>query len=481
MPARGQPLSCQCGTRLARDNPGLLCSACQRNVTDLRAGAPLVPPDFWLFPKMREALASRHIGQIIYAYRTHPYHRKALAQEIVSGWLDLSQAQLSRIETGPPVQDLIRLTRWAHALRIPRQVLWFELVEPDVTGAGADEVSATLRRSFLALGGSTVAGHLLATADSELSMIHMTLDRGTASAERAAGLEQVAAELGVQVGKAAPLTVLEPALVSVQGVRSLLVERQPTRLQTRLVRTSAKLSTVVGEIMLNVGRFAHARAWYEAAEHAASDVGDRYLADMALGGRAYLPTYSDDPRGVIALLAPRLDANPVPSPAISWLWGLRARAHAALGEVTEFDRAIANSRDCLARSPQELIAPGIFSFRPERLEFYEADGAALLTKPQRAMDAADRALALYDVTQIQEPALVRLEKARALVQAGEVPEACRVAMQAISDPRTYHTAAVRTRAQRFDRQLRTCSAGSTRTAGEWRDTYRRLVDQRNET
>ena len=94
---------------------------------------PLVRPEFWLVPHLQAALVSRHIGRIIFAYRTHPHHGRALSQEIVGGWLGLSQAQLSRIETGPPVQDLTRLTHWARILRIPRQVLWFELVEPDAT------------------------------------------------------------------------------------------------------------------------------------------------------------------------------------------------------------------------------------------------------------------------------------------------------------------------------------------------------------
>ena len=305
-------------------------------------------------------------------------------------------------------------------------------------------------------------------------MIYMTLDRGTASAQRVAQLEDAAAELGVQVRRVAPLSVLEPTLVSLRRARSLLVERQPTSLQVRLVRTSAKLSTVVGEIMFNVGRFDCAREWYKAAEHAANDAGDRYLADIALVGQAYLSTYSDNPRGVIALLSPRLDARPSSTPAVSWLWGLQARAHAALGEAKEFNRAIANARDCLARSPRELITPGIFSFAPEKLAFCEANGAVLLHEPRRAIQAADRALSLYDMSETADPALVRLDSASALVQSREVPEACRVAIEAVSDPCTYLHASVTARAQRFDRLL---GGGHGPEAGEWRDTYRRLFDQ----
>ena len=462
------------------------CAACQRKGRGIRASAPLVPPDFWLLPAMRVALTSRHIGRVIYAYRTHPYHGRALSQEVVGGWLGLSQAQLSRVENGPPVRDLAKLMSWSRVLGIPGQLLWFEQGEPDEPGpevpavAGTGEVSATLRRDLLALGGSvaagTAAGQLFGVLDGELSLVHITLGRGSASPEWVAGLEQAAAELGVQVARGAPLAVLEPTLTHLRGVRSLLVERQPTRLQARLVRISAKLSTVVGEIMMNVGRFAHAREWYKAAEYAAGDAGDRYLTDITLAGQAYLPTYSDDPRGVIALLAPRLDGrDPTPSPAISFLWGLTARAHAALGEAAEFNQAIENARECLERSPTEFLTPGIFSFTPEKLAFYEADGAVLCNEPHRATTAADRALSLYDVTAIAEPALVRLEKARALVQSGEVLEAYRVAIEAVSDHDAFRSATVRTRAQRFDRSVR---ASRGHVASEWRDTYHRLFVRR---
>lgn len=336
-------------------------------------------------------------------------------------------------------------------------------------------MSTTLRRDLLALGGSAAAGHLLGALDGELSLVYLTLDRGTGSTQRVAGLEQAAAELGVHIAKVGPLPVLEPTLTHLRGVHSLLVERQPTSLQARLVRTSSKLSTLVGEIMLQMGKFAHAQEWYKAAEHAANDAGDRYLADIALAGQAYLPTYRDDPREVVTLLTPRLDAHPTPSPAASVLWGLAARAHATLGAATEFNHAIENARECLERSPHELVEPGIFSCEPQKLAFYEADGAVLLNEPQRGIKAANQALSLYDVTQIQDRVLVRLEKASALVQSGESPEACRVAIEAVSAPGTYHSALVRARAQRFDHRLGNVRV---READEWRDTYHRTFEMK---
>jgi hypothetical protein len=77
---------------------------------------------------MPAALASWHIGQVIRAYRHHPHHGpRPLPQELVGGWLGLTQAQLSRVEGGPAITDLSKLVLWATTLKIPGQRLWFKL------------------------------------------------------------------------------------------------------------------------------------------------------------------------------------------------------------------------------------------------------------------------------------------------------------------------------------------------------------------
>ncbi|MFJ3896845.1 helix-turn-helix domain-containing protein [Streptomyces sp. NPDC090083] len=89
---------------------------------------------------MHEALASWHMGQVFYAYRSHPWHGRVLSQELMASWLELNQAQLSRIESGKAPQDLGKLMRWAHSLRIPPDLLWFKL--PVVGRATATAVVA---------------------------------------------------------------------------------------------------------------------------------------------------------------------------------------------------------------------------------------------------------------------------------------------------------------------------------------------------
>jgi hypothetical protein len=69
----------------------------------------------------------------------------------------MGQAQVSRLESGPPVLHLDRLIQWARALRIPAEYLWFKLPEDDQAPSGGEDVN---RRRLLASTGVAVAGAL---------------------------------------------------------------------------------------------------------------------------------------------------------------------------------------------------------------------------------------------------------------------------------------------------------------------------------
>ena len=118
---------CACGTRLARDNRGRQCNACQKKARDLVVSPPVVPPDFWRTAEMSEAFEACDMSAVIRAYRTHAHHGRVISQEVAARWLGISQTRLSRIEGDEGVSDLPRLMRWAHVLGMPRDLLWFRM------------------------------------------------------------------------------------------------------------------------------------------------------------------------------------------------------------------------------------------------------------------------------------------------------------------------------------------------------------------
>lgn len=138
----------RCGGLLAGDNQESPCRPCQRAARADESSPPEVPPEFWDNDELRAALVKeRHIGHAVRSYRWHPFHgRKPIPQEVAARWLNISQAQLARIERGRPISDLERLTQWALTLRIPQELLWFTLTP----AAELDERDDVRRRQFLA-------------------------------------------------------------------------------------------------------------------------------------------------------------------------------------------------------------------------------------------------------------------------------------------------------------------------------------------
>ncbi|MGH3771723.1 MAG: helix-turn-helix domain-containing protein [Pseudonocardiaceae bacterium] len=134
---------CRCGTQLAADNSEPQCARCQRASRGKLLAPPQVPAGFWRAERFRQAFDAQHIGWISRAYRTHPHHYavygpSGISQTLLGQWLGLSQAQISRIETGAPIRHLDTLHHWVRALRIPAELLWFRL-PPEEQRAATDQ------------------------------------------------------------------------------------------------------------------------------------------------------------------------------------------------------------------------------------------------------------------------------------------------------------------------------------------------------
>jgi hypothetical protein len=123
---------CGCGQRLARDHVGERCGVCERAAAQRELVAPQVPAEFWDTPAFGDAFDAQHMGMVARAYRRHPFHVAAygaggIPQTLLGGWLGLTQAQVSRLENGPPFRNLDTLAQWARVLQIPPGLLWFKL------------------------------------------------------------------------------------------------------------------------------------------------------------------------------------------------------------------------------------------------------------------------------------------------------------------------------------------------------------------
>jgi hypothetical protein len=133
-----------------------LCGLCQG--TRRRDRAPEVPPEFWHTDSMAAALDSGDLGRVLRAYRFHPFHGQPLPQCIVAGWLHVSQATLSRIESGHRRLTVDEIAGFARALGHSIAVRWTPLHD---TGEDVDPLS---RRSLIGAGVAAALGLNATTA-----------------------------------------------------------------------------------------------------------------------------------------------------------------------------------------------------------------------------------------------------------------------------------------------------------------------------
>lgn len=113
-----------CSVPLASDNRGGQCSPCLKaeSQSGTTGEAPHPGDDFWTRQDIQDAIAARHFGRLLRAYR----RAHGIRQATVADWFGLAQGRISGIErSAAPVTDLAKLERWSQILRIPQEYLWF--------------------------------------------------------------------------------------------------------------------------------------------------------------------------------------------------------------------------------------------------------------------------------------------------------------------------------------------------------------------
>ncbi|ADP79545.1 helix-turn-helix domain-containing protein [Pseudofrankia inefficax] len=363
----------RCGHRLAADNRAATCSACQSTATSDRGHPPDVPNEFWRAVAIGEAIATWHMGRVIYAYRCHPWHGQALPQELVAGWLGLTQAQLSRIENGRAPEELSKLVRYSQILGIPADLLWFDRPgdprqrqpadpprsrESDVEllgvaaadgGGGPYRVLAEVgeviivavdRRTFLAgSGAGLLVGGQAVPVESPGQVAGQVVDHLTGQIESFYAAEAVYG----------PRAVIPSVLVQQELTRQL-VGASRGAIRQDLLRTSAAYTGRLTWLRQDAGDFATASQWANETLELSHRVGDAQLIRHALVNKAMICTDQRDGAGTLDLTDAALADEAVLCAKVR-VQALQqsAHGHALLGDRTATDTALDQASALLAR------------------------------------------------------------------------------------------------------------------------------------
>ncbi|MFI7513943.1 helix-turn-helix domain-containing protein [Micromonospora echinofusca] len=447
----------RCGGRLARDNDSGRCAPCQAAERDRLSAPPVVPASFWEHGPVRRALAERHLGRVVRAYRFHPYHgRTALPQTVVAGWLGITQAQLSRVENGPPLVHLDRLTHWAQVLRIPPRFLWFSLparltkvaeydaapvkeagpterpARTDATLAASNQGGGTTdRRQFHAL--AALAG-IAATGSLDLLAAPHNTARGI-SMEQVRAVSSLVDEFrrtdaAVGANQLCGLAIRVHAQLSDWAAKATYSREVGEALQATL----ADLAIETAWLTIDANRRPEARAYLNEAITRA-----RYTDDPRMEVRAFaylaLLTREDRPgESLHAVEAALRSSAGWGTPRLATLLHLRAaRTYATLNDMSGFHRAMSRAQREFERGASEDDMPFLHFVTAQEVKGIEGLAYLALGQPERAADS------FRAITENPSPVLRRnqiyysVQLAIAAYRQGNHAEAAYTAMNLLPD------------------------------------------------
>ncbi len=367
------------------------------------------------------------MGRVCRAYRGHPFHGLPLSQELVAGWLGITQAQLSRIETGSPIRDLDKLIHWARTLRIPPHELWFDL--PGVRRHGHQATSRTDDHS-----------RQPACLVDELRTVPVGTRPGRNGAAHGVGSDVAAIQsfraADRQVGGGHMYATVIDYLRT--GIGPRLLEPVGNAHGPVAFCAAAALTEMAGWMAHDAGQQALAQQHFVRAFDLVKVGGDQHLAAHILASMSHLANHLDRPSEAVLLArAGQAEVRSGPcNPGLeARLYAMEAGGLAALQEPVDCARALGCADKALNRIPSSEPSEWISCFDEASLAIEAARCLRRLGQIARARGEAERVVALRPGDRARSRAFGQLTLAAILIEQGNPEEACAVGYEVLNGTR----------------------------------------------
>ncbi|MGH3402051.1 MAG: helix-turn-helix transcriptional regulator [Streptosporangiaceae bacterium] len=416
---------------------------------------------------MRDALATWHMGRVIFAYRTHPWHPRPLSQETVGNWVGLTQTQLSRIENGRAPEELSKLVCWARILGIPGELLWFKLPdEADDNASPAGQTPRTLMLPVLLHGRSVllpIDTHAARASGLDGLLAELTSDRRVVPGQMAHALpasdpeelEHVAAALDdarryldgsvigyfrnrlgrskAEDGNLGPTRAL-PLVLGILGAISQHVREVKPDVRCALLSLGADGAEFAGWLYRDLQDPLSATYWYDRAMEWAQEAGDTAMQGYVLLKKSQMAYDLRDAYRVVTF-AEAAQSGP-------WQFTRKVRAEATqqqafglamTGEsLSKVEQKMDEARELLtSSSPDDKPAgPAGAYFTGSTLLVRQATCYTEAGKPARAAALFADVIASGTLSR-RDAGFFRARRAAALALCGEPDEAAAVGLEAV--------------------------------------------------
>ncbi|MFD7161111.1 hypothetical protein ACFV9C_41460 [Kribbella sp. NPDC059898] len=384
-----------------------------------------MPADFWQSPQIHEAAARRDMGALLYAYRAHPAHgHRPLPQAVVSNWIGVTQSQLSRLESGRNrVRELDKLEHYARVLRIPPDVLWFEMPSVNPSGNPGDispPASGETSERPLADGPAQlpvdlrIPAQLVAAGPSVADSLLLTLQQYAATDNLA--------------GSRSLVPVVPHQVEFIED----LVGKSRGQGHTDLLYVAARFAEFAGWVNQDAGNLREAMRWSNAALDYAQEAEDSHLTSYIQMRKSSIASDANKPKLALGFAKQALLNGSALSPQVRAVaYRQEAQAYAISGDATGCARALQQAYE-LANQPPEDENDIARYCTPSYIEMEAANCWVELERPADAITTLHQGLTVWQPEFRRDLGLCLSRLAVAYAVSEEPDNAVAVAQQSLS-------------------------------------------------
>jgi hypothetical protein len=217
--------------------------------------------------------------------------------------------------------------------------------------------------------------------------------------------------------------------------------------QRDLTAVAARFAGLTSALLTDLGEAGKARHWLSVLDGYAAAAGDARTRAWGQGALAVLDTYYGTPRQVVADTGRAIPAAGLDCAGSVMLYGLRARALAALGDTEGASQALTTAGRIHGRLTPDEADDYMWGFPERQLRWYESRTFTLTGDLDRAAQSRDEALQLYPAADQVDRVLLHLDGAACALTAGEPDKAAASAIEILSGvPAQRRTSVVQRRA-----------------------------------
>lgn len=452
-----------CGSILAADNTGGLCSKCHREQRDqLRTPPALLRNEFFETDEFRSAFESEHIGKIFKAYRNHPRHLqlfgKALNQELLGRWLGLTQAQVSKLENGKPEQNLEVLRNYARILHLPQHLLWFNLPGQSRLTLPRDNSSNSSSGLITPQSRDDL---LIATTGMDTLELLQRVRSSAINQSTIDALSITVEQLCCDYSHADARELVSTGKQWLARVTELLENRLSLSQHRDILSNAGMLALLVGCLQYDLGDTAAAEGTRRMALSLGLDSGNTGIMGWSYEMLAWFHLTSGNHRAVIPAAESGIVAAPSHSVAVQ-LYGQQAKAYARMGEREEVHNALERGRELLDGLPYPERPDNHFVVDPDKWDFYAMDTYRIVGEDELAKRNAHEVIRRSTnpegfISTPMRKAEAELTLAVIAARQGEIDEASSLGAHALQDGRQSRPSLLMV-AGELDDELRTYGA-----------------------